>query len=201
MLTRSPLLLALFAASAVFAGLFTSLEPAYSLSPADVQGIYVLRLSGEAWIRTRGQADTTARADQERVKSEAYLILEPAEIDANDGRVRAEIRLSKRLEGSVLDRLTASPDFQATGVIFGDRLTLIDTGHELFVNALDLRFQKGGKKVGGAWLVSWPASQADAAFAGGAGLAVKGKRFVSRRSRPSLELPPVDGQPATVRAR
>ena len=190
-LHRSPLALLACAVLAALAGVFSSSTKAYSLSPADVQGVYILKLSGDAWVRSRANGDTPPEASAESVRGTAFLILSAAS-QANDGVLHAEIRLEQRREGSVLDRITASPDFEATGVILGDRLSLIDTGHSVFVNALNLRFDRRGKRVRGGWLVAWPASSDGAAFSAGANVVVKGKRWVPRKNKPTIELPPIE---------
>jgi hypothetical protein len=199
---RSPLLLAgLFA---LIAGLF-AFGPAWfapaasAVSPAQVSGVYVVRLSGEAWARIAGSG-AEQRSSAERVKGGAFLIV-TSDAERNDGKVSVEIRLDRGLEGSVLDRVTGSPDFVGSGVIVGDRLTLIDSGSSIFVNAMDLRFERDGRKLSGSWLVSWPAASTEAAFVGGARVDLKGKRFVAKPRRPVPDIPPVDAASAVNDAR
>lgn len=164
-------------------------RPVSALSTADVTGVYVLRLTGDAWARVDATGDNP-KGSAQRVKGGAFLIL-TSDSERNDGVVKVELRLDRKLEGSVLDRVTGSPDFVAEGVIIGDRLTLIDSGSSIFVSAMDVRFEREGRKIAGSWLVSWPAAAADATFVGGARIDLKGKRFVPRPKRPTPEIPPL----------
>jgi len=184
----------LLAALAVLVGAFWLAPDASSLTPAEVQGVYTVKMSGDAWFRRDldGSGPQAVQRVEQKLKGTLFLVLGVANDQKNDGLVTVEIRLSERHEGSALDRLTGSPDFVGTGLLVDGRLAVIDVGAPEFVSALNLRFDKRGKRVWGGWIVSFPAKTADATFMGGANVVLKGKRVRVRPGKPAPDLPPLD---------
>lgn len=148
--------------------------PAAALGPADALGQYVLRLRGDGFDR---DAETN-RVSEGSVKGSAVLTVALADDAADPRELAVEIRLDRKLAGSLLDRATPTPALSGRGVLVGDSLTVIGAGQANFVNAVTLRFRKRGARLEGWWLASFPGSAADRGFVAGLGLTFRGRRVV-----------------------
>ncbi len=146
---------------------------AEAVGSADVIGIYRLKLKGGGFDREA----ITNRYRAGSLRGTATLeISRPAE--AVDPRVlQIAILLDGNLIGSTLARATPTPALTGVGILVEDSLTVIGTGRSDFVNAVTLRFERGGKRLVGTWLTAFPASDADDGFAAGVGVTFKGKRL------------------------
>ena len=145
-------------------------EEAAAVGPADVIGIYDVRLSGDAFER---DADS-GRVAEERVRGRALCQISAAPGDPR--LLTVEVRLAPALDGGLFDRTNPTPALRGTGVLVGDSLTVIGAGQANYVNALTLRFLRRGRKVSGSWIASFPGSDTRSGYVAGAGVSLRGKR-------------------------
>lgn len=188
---RLLLSLTLAAAALACAWFAVPSRDADAVAAADVQGVYLLKLKGDGWVK--GPSVNGGRFRASGLRGQAYLLVGLVNADDNDGQVTVEVRLAQTLEGSVLDQATGSPDFVGRGYLVGDTLAVIDSGASIFVNALTLRFTKGGRVVAGNWMVAKPATALDGrdgSFAAAATVALKGKLVRVKPGRPAPTIPP-----------
>ncbi len=145
---------------------------AAAVGSADAVGAWLIALRGDGFDRNA----TSGSYSQETVRGRAVLNVGRATGDGDPRRLRVEVVLERALAGSLIDRATPSVALAGEGVLVGDSLTVIGAGQANFVNALTLRFSRGGKRVDGWWLASFPGSSVDSGFVGGFGTTFKGKR-------------------------
>ncbi len=154
--------------------------PAGAVSPSQVEGAYQLKLKGDGFWRSSSEPYRVGR-----VAGNASLLISPH--DPDDGGVHAEILLDAALAGSIADLATPDPlAFVGDGYVVGDCLTLVDSRSNLkpdFVNAFTIVFMKGGGKLAGHWLASFPAASADAGPASAVGLDFTGRRVGHAKDR------------------
>ena len=146
-----------------------------AVAPADVVGVWRVKLSGDGWLRTNA-----GDRQREAIRGPAYLALSLVNPEANDRRLRVEVRLPPTMEGSLLDAATPEPAFLAEGYLVGDSMAVIDSGQPNFVNTLTLRFLKDGARVAGWWVAAFPPTSADSGAASAVGLAFAGRRLPTR---------------------
>jgi len=151
---------------------------AQAVAPAQVVGAYKLKLKGDGWWR-----GTTAAYGVERVSGGALLVL--ARSVPDDGTLKVVIQLDTA--GGLADVATPTPDFSGSGKIVGDSLTVIGSGTATYVNAITLTFLKGGTRVLGHWMASFPPSDVapDSSAAGGFGVDFTGRKL-SKRGGPVI---------------
>ncbi len=171
-LWRYPLLFALGFAAVAATHFVRPPQPAEALAASEVVGIYQLRLRGDGWSR---RADTS-QYKRGRVRGAAEMRILRTNDTVNDGSFDVEIRLQGRLKDSLFSVVTPSPAFQGTGVLVGDTLAVIATGAPNFINAVNLRFVRRGRRVIGFWMTNFPAGTERLAFAGAAGVTFVGVR-------------------------
>lgn len=156
-------------AIAVAAIAWPSARDASAVAPSQLVGVYRLKLKGEGWIR-----GTTEPYRAERIGGQAMLLV--TRDLADDTKLHVEIRLASQLDGGVLDLATPAVAFVGDGILVGDSMAVIDTGAATYVNALTLTFLRDGERVVGHWVASYPATDAAAGAASGAGVSFSGRR-------------------------
>lgn len=144
-----------------------------ALAPADVLGVYVVRLRGNGFTGN-SEADVSRT---ERVRGRVRLTLSRLEDESNTRGLEVRIDLPPALEGTLIDKATPTPAFRGTGVLVGDSLTAIATGRSDFVNAVTMRFTRRGRIVSGWWLTSLADGAAvQSNFVTGVGSTFRGRR-------------------------
>ena len=146
---------------------------AQAVAPAQVVGAYKLKLKGDGWWR-----GTTTAYGVDRVNGSALLILTRSVPD--DGQLKVVIQVETA--GGLVDVATPTPDFSGTGRIVGDSMTVVGSGTATYVNAITLTFLKGGARVLGHWMASFPPSDVapDSSAAGGFGVDFTGRKLAKR---------------------
>lgn len=170
--TISAAILAVAAAGAWYA--VRPATPVQAVAPAQVVGVYKIKLKGDGFLRT---ASDPYRL--ERISGSALLTV--ARSAADDTKIVVQIQLDKSLAGGIADLATPKPDFAGEGYIVGDSLTVIDTGGPAYVNALTLAFLKDGDRVAGHWLASFPATDLLKSTSSAVGLDFAGRRLNGRK--------------------
>jgi hypothetical protein len=176
MLNR-PVLLCLLALAAVVACLGLRHGPAAdAVAPAQVVGVYSVKLKGDGWLRAKAGSHRS-----ERITGSAVLTMvrvDPS--SSSDGRIRVEIRLAPAMANGVADLATPEPAFVGEGYVVGDSLTAVDTGLPTYVNALTMSFTKFGARVQGHWFASFPATSTDQGPASAIAVEFSGRRTPAR---------------------
>ena len=184
---RSRLVRCLLAAgAAVAAGLLLAgpADDVEALTSGQVLGTWNLKLKGDGWAGRAGAADQPL-VDVSRVSGTGVLVVRPRDPDVNDGLLTFEVVLDKATAKSLLGPATSgTPAFSASAALIGDSIGLIDAGQPNFVNAMTLRFDRKARKVTGAWMAVYPASDPTLGtqkFATAVSVTVKGRRTKSAR--------------------
>jgi hypothetical protein len=156
---------------------------ASAVARSRVVGAYRIRLKGDGWWR-----GTSSPYRVGRIAGGAMLVFTQA--DPDDGKLYAAIQLDPRLDDTLVDLATPDPAaFMGSGFVVGDSLTMLDTGSVLtaggpsYVNALTIQFIKGGARLSGHWLTSYPATDPDSGPASAMGVTFTGRRLVNGKSR------------------
>jgi hypothetical protein len=150
---------------------------AAAVAPGQVVGIYKVRLVGDGWQSVNGVPSS------QRLRADAYITI--ARADGQGGNL---LHATITVGNGAASLLPSGKAFDATASLSGDALGLVSTGAPAGVSAANLRFELGGKRVSGTWLLVIPAGTPEAEMAGTAGgfsLVVKGKqtRSFSRPAR------------------
>lgn len=171
------LLLSVIAAAAAALVLFAarSAPDAQAVAPAQVVGVYKIKLKGDGWWR-----GTTTAYGAERVNGNALLVF--ARNQPDDGKLKVSIQLDPALSGGLVDVATPTPDFLGTGMLVGDSMTVIGNGAATYVNAITFTFLKGGARIIGHWVAAFPPSDAapDSSAAGAFGIDFAGRKLSKR---------------------
>jgi hypothetical protein len=143
---------------------------AQAVAAAQVVGTYRIKLKGDGWWR-----GTTDPYKADRTNGTGLLVLSHDVPD--DGKLKVVIQVDAA--GSLVDVATPTPDFSGTGLVVGDSMTVIGSGAPTYVNAITLTFLKGGARLVGHWVASFPPSDAapDTSAAGGFGADFTGRRL------------------------
>lgn len=154
-----------------------ALPEAAAVAPGQVVGLYKVRLVGDAWQTVDGVSSI------QRLRADAFLTIERAAGQGSD-----LLKVTITVGNGAASLLPAGKAFEATASLAGDALGVVSTGAPAGVSAANLRFDQGGKRISGTWLLVVPAGTPEAQMAGTAGgfsLVLKGKqtRSFARPSR------------------
>lgn len=162
--------------------------PGLVAAPAvPVVGVYKVRIRGDGWTSHRtGSGGAAPTIRQERVNGFASVVVRARDGQDAGGMYTVEVVIDPALQPSVLGESTpGKPAFRGTAALQGDWLSVMDEGTQpganagLWVNALNLRFENGSKKVSGSWSALFPAREPDLAtqgFASGVFVTFTGRR-------------------------
>jgi hypothetical protein len=142
---------------------------ARAVAPSQIVGAYRIRMKGDGWLRGTSEAYRS-----ERVLGFGTLVLSRNTPD--DGKLHVEIQLDDGLTGSLLDLATPEPAFVGDAAVVGDSLAIIDSGGPTYVNALTMTFFRGGGRIVGHWVSSFPAADSVLGAASGVGIDFVGRR-------------------------